>query len=99
MTLGKLNKDKETVLKEATSLFDEIISKIKSRQKQVTDSLNQDFEVLCGENEKKLIQLNEAINSIDTVSSIYQSLKSYSNVEFLKWHTRKSNPVNKMLQL
>jgi predicted RNase H-like nuclease (RuvC/YqgF family) len=99
MTLGKLNKDKETVIKEATFLFDEIISKMKSRKKHVTDSLNKDFEFLCGENEKRLNQLNEAINSIDTTTSVYHSLKGVSNVEFLKWHTKKSNPINKMLQL
>jgi predicted RNase H-like nuclease (RuvC/YqgF family) len=98
MTLGKLNKDKETVTKEATSLFDEIISKIISRKKHVIDSLNTDFELHCGENEKRLNQLNEAINSIDAATSVYHSLKGASNVEFLKWHTRKSNPVNKMLQ-
>lgn len=99
MTLEKLNKDKESVLKEANNLFEELLSMLKARQRQVTDSLNKDFEFLINENEKRLSQLSEAIISVDTISSISQSLKAYSNVEFLKWHTSKHNPVTRMLQL
>ena len=83
--------------KDINLFFEDILNKVKIQKEAVINQFSNEFETLISNHKSKLEKLEDSLWWIETSNSIKNSLKAYSEVEFLKWYTNKQNPVDKML--
>ena len=57
LAIDKLTQEKDARLKEAQELFDDIFRKVRTKEKQVIDSIKSQFQVLAGKLKDKVAKL------------------------------------------
>jgi len=56
LAIDKLTQEKDARLKEAQELFDDIFRKVRTKEKQVIDSIKSQFQVLAGKLKDKVVE-------------------------------------------
>lgn len=99
MSLDKLNKDKESVLKEIQTTFEEVVQKIRAKEKQVVESLLGSYESQNKEYQKRIKQIEEHISSIEGLQALNHTLRTYQKIEFLRWKSSKNSSLDRFMEL
>ena len=99
MSSERLLKERDCLLQDTTKSFEDIISTVKKQQRIALDKINKEYEGFNRECENKIKTFDKSLSSFKIVKSINQSLKAYSEIEFIKWFTSKHNPVQKLTEI
>lgn len=99
MSLDKLSKEKESNLKDIRETFDEVVSQVRLKEKQVIENLLAEYDILYNEYSRQLKEFEDKIAMIDDYQNNCKNLKSFNKIEFLTWYTSKSNIVPRLSSL
>ncbi|CAI2377840.1 unnamed protein product [Moneuplotes crassus] len=98
MSIKQLLREKEFLAQDLSKSFEKIIDHTREKQKKALENLTQEYEQYNNEYIDKINQLESSLSSVKIIKSIDQSLKAYSEIDFIKWFTSKHNPVQKLVQ-